>query len=662
MFIGLGVPLQKQHRGATIVPTTVGQVATASLVPDTANTSTAKYFNSRSVHVARSAITSLQIAFPNWYVNNASPKVEVASGDTMTFTGSIEYPAGTFTQIRWFGNTSIVTASGGQDLSDPVNISIPNGATFWIRCHGEAGTNANTPFSQQLSLDSARGAAFEFSATSLPDRTMSGTITNNSGNTGIFTPVLIVGPTNARSVLVLGDSRQRGVHETYTSSANRGEIGRAIGGSVAYINAGIAGDTVAGLVASFSRRLSLANYCTHVTCSFGINDLSLSATPASIVAGIQNIAGKLSGKPVYTSTVAPATTSTDGWVTTGNQTAGSTNANRITLNGLIRAGISGLSGYFEIADAVETSRDSGIWKANYTDDGVHAVDLGADAITPVVTPATFVSYAWDGGPTETDADVNSWQVRAWNAGGLVDALSLKATTTFVKGAKTDGFWTAFRRLNLVCGDFATSKVPLVATVGGATDTTVNMTSSDYSLTTGWTTNGSSKHINTGYTPTEELGGISVYLRTTQASNSTAFVPIGCSSASDLFRICANRNAAGGTASGNVSGAWGHTTQGVAGTGGMIAAAYQLTRASATSVALYRNGVSIGTNTTSVTPGDSAVPLTVLGFNVTGPSVIAYCANGSSVSSYACDSGMSSTQAANYYTRIQTFNTTLSRQV
>lgn len=90
------------------------------------------------------------------------------------------------------------------------------------------------------------------------------------------------------------------------------------------------------------------------------------------------------------------------WATTANQTvANSTKeANRVQLNGWLRsgapivagaavaagtqgattAGQSGhpLYGLWEITDRVETARDSGIWKAGYTSDGLHPNSTGVN--------------------------------------------------------------------------------------------------------------------------------------------------------------------------------------------------------------------------------------------------------------------------------------------
>lgn len=47
--------------------------------------------------------------------------------------------------------------------------------------------------------------------------------------------------------------------------------------------------------------------------------------------------------------------------------------------------------YWEIADEVETARNSGIWRAGYTDDGLHPTATGINAAAAGVDVADIVS-------------------------------------------------------------------------------------------------------------------------------------------------------------------------------------------------------------------------------------------------------------------------------
>jgi hypothetical protein len=135
-------------------------------------------------------------------------------------------------------------------------------------------------------------------------------------------------------------------------------------------------------------RRNLLASCTHVLEAYGRNDWGNAASLATLQANkikLWNTAYRR-GIKVTAATNFPATTSTDGWTTAGNQTTIAGESVRTALNdwirdgapilagvavatgssaaGTIRIGQPGhpLIGYHELADAAETSRNSGVWK------------------------------------------------------------------------------------------------------------------------------------------------------------------------------------------------------------------------------------------------------------------------------------------------------------
>ena len=56
---------------------------------------------------------------------------------------------------------------------------------------------------------------------------------------------------------------------------------------------------------------------------------------------------------------------------------------------VLRAGAVGhpLAGYIEVADTVESARNSGLWKAGYSGDGTHPNTVGATAIAAALPSA-----------------------------------------------------------------------------------------------------------------------------------------------------------------------------------------------------------------------------------------------------------------------------------
>jgi hypothetical protein len=82
---------------------------------------------------------------------------------------------------------------------------------------------------------------------------------------------------------------------------------------------------------------------------------------------------------VILGTIEPNSSSTDDFETLSGQVVAGTSAQRTLFNDMVRAGIT--ERYFDIADAVESRRNSGKWKVTgepfaYVADGVHANQAG----------------------------------------------------------------------------------------------------------------------------------------------------------------------------------------------------------------------------------------------------------------------------------------------
>lgn len=267
--------------------------------------------------------------------------------------------------------------------------------------------------------------------------------------------------------------------------------------------------------------------------------------------------------------------------------------------------------------------------------------------------------------SSVEPEVTAWLARVATAGGTVSAGTQTAVNNFVVSAKANGYWSTFQRLNLFCGDQAASLVPLVNTVGSTADTNTGTT---YAESTGPVTNGTSQYISTGLTPSASTGGISLYLRTTQTSNATTRIAIGCrdSGSTQVFRLAGNTAGDGAATSGAVSGSWGGQPGAgnvqAATTGGFTAAMWHIVRTSSTLATLYKNGTSVGTGTTSTSPSSSGFDLRLFGSNPAGAATNAYLESGSAIGAYGVDSGMTGTQAGNYRTDMQTFQAALSRSV
>jgi hypothetical protein len=315
-------------------------------------------YMSRTFHYARQSLTSLQVVIPNFYVN---PGVgETAIGAAATVTASIEYPAGTFTQVKFSGSTSGTIANGSYIVSDPVSVTIPNGAFFYTRIYfsnpdGIPYTYYNANQTEDFNL----GEATTF-GTSVTDQTMGGTVASTLETILVY-PAAIIAPSQQPAICLVGDSRTMGYGDVANDvTGDIGTLARYVGPNWAYINMGIYGDTVGTAVSgSWTNRVTLSAYCTHIIDAYGVNDLSGGTSAATVATDRGLLEAKFStSKIIYGTTIEPETTSTDDWETTTNQTVSSWHAAELSFNATVRSGLGSERNYIDISRMLDPT-DSG---------------------------------------------------------------------------------------------------------------------------------------------------------------------------------------------------------------------------------------------------------------------------------------------------------------
>jgi hypothetical protein len=358
-----------------------GLVATRGLISDNFNSGMTQLM-SRSVHFATQTISSLKIAIPNWYLPDGTASVETATGGTATVTASVEYPSGTYTQIKFSGSATGTIASGNTLISDYTTVSIPQNAQFWVRIYWQ---NPSGVIYVSTLPTSGLGTGYNGGTTGVVDYTMSnGTI--GSTNT-YFPPLAIIGMTTKSSIIIIGDSRAWGLGDTNADLlGNFGNLTRQLGNNFGYTNLAVSGHTLQAWLSSHAQAASLFIYATHIIDAYQYNDLFTlnitSATAISQATSVQTIVKAL-GKKIINVTVGPRTTSTDSWATTANQTLYNSTQNtaRIAFNTWIRNGSNGEDGYIDIAAFEESYINSGKWAVNgvanfFTSDGIHESTAG----------------------------------------------------------------------------------------------------------------------------------------------------------------------------------------------------------------------------------------------------------------------------------------------
>lgn len=345
----------------------------------------------RSRHQAQSSISSLQVVYSNWY-NNGSADVNV--GSTCSIECAVEYPVGVFTRITFGGINAGVIPNGGDIISDAVAVTIPRGAFFFLRPYVSG--SLNVPFctlgnggGANTFYDTANGERSEFGA-AVVNHVMGGTIADMLA--GIFLPSAIIALSDRPSLGIIGDSRTGGLGDAFTSSyyGYIGEFERVFGPLAAFQNFGINGESASNFATAnrAKSRALVAAYSTHLVADFG-GDIRNGATPASALASLKLGRDAFPLMPMFVATISPVTTSTDGWVTTTNQTVTANETNRTTYNTSLLQG-QDFAGVVDIAGIVDAG--SGKWKPFYTADGTHANQIGSQimAASGLLKPGILV--------------------------------------------------------------------------------------------------------------------------------------------------------------------------------------------------------------------------------------------------------------------------------
>lgn len=262
----------------------------------------------------------------------------------------------------------------------------------------------------------------------------------------------------------------------------------------------------------------------------------------------------------------------------------------------------------------------------------------------------------------------AWRSTVIANGGSVSGSTLNAVSKFCRDIDAAGIRSKFRRLNLMCGTSDASlvavRVPLYrgesrtgTQYGNTLDTNVNFVQGDYAENSGLTGDGTSKYLNTGFNISDLPGAanchLSSYIRGTQnTASSRALIGTLFNGTSDRYRIFINPSSAGFY---NPRAELGATTQADGGVransnGGLIVAS----RTSTTSLTLYDDAVSIGTNTNSTAETTSATPIFVFARN--GPTEYY---NGI-MAGYSIGAGLTGAQVTSYYNALNTFQTAIGR--
>ncbi|ANA85425.1 minor tail protein [Gordonia phage Bowser] len=351
-----------------------GNLRQATTAANALSAGTSTLHSTRLRHFATANAHSIQMLYGNTAMGENGP-------NPITVKAAFEYSAGAIVPAFFNGARSAINQPGGLLLSDPAPTEVVKGGFFRSRQMVTVSTMGEKwPIGALLNTSVGDGGA----ATDTVDV---GNMPDNNG-ANVFCPTAIIGipyePTAA--LYISGDSIMQGVGDASAEpTTDGGWVCRSLNNQVGYINASRAGETAQQYVPGNNRRLGrwqLARYCTHALVGYGINDVKGDRTIAQIQADLLVIWNGLAamGLDVYQATLTPVTTGT--YSTPEGQTvqAAGREAVRVGINAWIRSNPAPLKGHVEVADAVETSRDSGKWKNDYTTDGTHPNAAAAAAM------------------------------------------------------------------------------------------------------------------------------------------------------------------------------------------------------------------------------------------------------------------------------------------
>jgi lysophospholipase L1-like esterase len=336
---------------------------------------------------------------------------------------TVEYPQGSGT--LYDGNVAgsgSFTVPNGQIILVDVPVAVVAGTAFNVRTYVAFGSPQSTD--KWPSVDVFRTGDKSQAGTTANDQSHATFAGHTSNQSACYGPCGVLGQVSGQTLVAIGDSRVQGVGDSYAASGlsaapaagvGLGWAARLNNNTYGFINAARHAELGIGFLDSVAKhRLRLIASGTRALCNYGINDIRINNIAASdLQVTVLNIWQWLADRGVknWQATYEPVSNSTDLWMTLANQTITSApqNTTRVAMNnwfrdgspinpygypvaagtntaGTLRAGSVGhpSAGYLEVADAVESSRDSGLWKAT----GRAITDLNTTASSTAVTSAT----------------------------------------------------------------------------------------------------------------------------------------------------------------------------------------------------------------------------------------------------------------------------------
>jgi hypothetical protein len=427
---------------ATAGPATVRQVTPRTAIPNAVSGSNTQG-GGRSWQIGYVPISAIKVCYANWYVNSTVSGVETGAGGVATVRMTVEYPRGTFTVLTWGGSGSGSVADKATGCTDLTNLGFTIPANTWFRINEDANyaSGGHVVFSNWSNVCDRAGVGDEYNGgASGYGHTQDDTVLG-AGAANCWHPAAVMALSDRAVVGIVGDSIPAGVNDMTSDPSGARGLGRAFALQMPQINNSVPGDRANWYVTTANSALRTSLLATAgvtvIVNELAVNDFFAGNRTADQVLGdlitiSTNIRSALPGIPIFHTTTTPETTSTDGWVTTANQTTvGVANNNsRMAKNDFQR----GVTSYTATCSATNSSTAltgcSGLTTTT-VGTGMYASGTGfpaSDALTAVnqyagtatltsnftgTTGSVSTTFAW---PTFTTTWAN-WQAAS---NGLID--------------------------------------------------------------------------------------------------------------------------------------------------------------------------------------------------------------------------------------------------
>jgi hypothetical protein len=250
--------------------------------------------------------------------------------------------------------------------------------------------------------------------------------------------------------------------------------------------------------------------------------------------------------------------------------------------------------------------------------------------------------------TGVDADAAAFFGRVYTAGGALSYTEVSATETLVASLKANSLWTPMKAI-----------YPMVGASAAACAQNLKSSSFTGTFTSGWTfastgvtPNGSSAYMNTAFNASTDFAATTRSMSYYNRTNTASGYDMGCSELANDIMVASRY-----TGTTNAYTCFGSTTGGY--TFVSTATAIGLTMGSniSNTEKLFKNGTQIATM--SKTIGNANLTITLAASNrLTG--TLEFTNHECAFASIG--DGLTDTQASDFYTAVQAFQTTLARNV